>query len=837
MGGIAQVHEPYPATHRPRALRDLPEARVDLGRTHGYLGFPSNDQELIVPPAELRPRSSGPAAPSATYRLQITADFTLYDAAAVAGYLAELGVGAVYVSPLLRSSTGSSHGYDVVDHRLVDPDRGGEAGLATLAHACRAAGLGLVVDIVPNHMGVADPGENHAWWDVLRLGQKSPFARWFDIDWQINDGRVLIPVLGDDADPAADLSVADGELRYHEHRYPIAPGTGEGSPAAIHDRQHYRLVSFRRADTAQNYRRFFAETDLAGLRVEDPAVFDATHVEILRWVSEYGVTGLRIDHPDGLVDPGGYLDRLAAAAPTCWITVEKITEPSEQLPRAWPVAGMTGYDALSEVNALLVDPAAQGAMTRLYVELTGDDRDFEQHIADGKRMVATTILQAEVFRLARLVPEVGGPNGTVAALTELAVAFPVYRSYLPLGAEYLAEAVRRATTRQPDQPLLTAAIDALLPRLSDPHDELCVRFQQLTGAVMAKGVEDTAYYRYTRFIGLNEVGGDPGTFGSGIADFHTAQERRAKITPAGMTTLSTHDTKRGEDIRARLAVLAELPDEWGDTARRLMALVPVPNAAFGYLIWQTAVALCAVLEPALPASGEAEDRRRARFQAYAEKAMREAADGTGWVDRDEGFETAVHAAVDAAYDRPEVRELICSLSARIEPHGLVNSLSQKVIQLTMPGVPDVYQGSEQWEDSLADPDNRRPVDFGARHKALTSLTAPPAVDGSALAKLWVVSRALRARRDHPELFTGYRPLLVDGPAQEHLVAFDRGGAITLATRLPAGLSAAGGWGGTTLNLPPGRYRDAFTGSRHTGELSVADALGQYPVALLLVEEP
>jgi (1->4)-alpha-D-glucan 1-alpha-D-glucosylmutase len=799
-------------------------------------------------------------APSATYRLQITADFTLYDAAEVTGYLADLGVSAVYLSPLLRATTGSSHGYDTVDHRVVDPDRGGDGGLAALAQACRSVGLGLVVDIVPNHMGVAVPSENLAWWDVLRLGHRSPFARWFDIDWQINDGKILIPVLGDDADLAADLSVDDGELHYFEHRYPIAPGTGEGSPAAVHGRQHYRLVSFRRADTEQNYRRFFAITELAGLRVEDPLVFDATHAEILRWVREYGVTGLRVDHPDGLVDPGGYLERLAAAAPACWITVEKITEPGEQLPASWPVAGMTGYDALSEVNALLVDPAAEGAMTALYVELTGDDRDFEQHIADGKAMVATSILQAEVCRLARLVPVIG--DQTVAAITELAVAFPVYRSYLPLGAEYLAEAVARAAVRQPD---LTPTIEALLPRLSDPSDELCVRFQQLTGATMAKGVEDTAYYRYTRFIGLNEVGGYPGSFGSGIADFHTAQQRRAEVSPVGMTTLSTHDTKRGEDLRARLAVLAELPDEWGQTARRLMRLAPVPNASFGYLLWQTAIALHATGQPT-----------RARLLAYAEKAMREAADGTAWTDPDTGFETAVLAAVDAAYDNPQMHELIASMSARIAPYGWVNSLSQKVIQLTMPGVPDVYQGSELWEDSLVDPDNRRPADFQSLRASLTALSthsaphthralhahsslnastpanAPPAVDGTALAKLWVVSRALQARRQHPELFTGYTPLLVDEPShagfafeqrhagiafeQRHLVAFDRGGAITLATRLPAGLAAAGGWGETTLTLPPGQYRDMFTGTRHTGELRVADALETYPVALLLIEE-
>ena len=506
--------------------------------------------------------------PSATYRLQVTADFSLLEAAAVTGYLLELGVGAVYVSPLLRSTTGSRHGYDVVDHRLVDPARGGDDGLAALASACRATGLGLVVDIVPNHMGVAAPEENHAWWDVLKLGRESLFARWFDIDWRVNDGRILIPVLGDDANPATDLAVEGDELRYYGHRYPIAPGTGEGSAAQVHDRQHYQLVSFRFADTSQNYRRFFAETELASLRVEDPTVFETTHSEIRRWVADYGVTGLRVDHPDGLVDPGGYLERLATAAPGCWITVEKIAQPGEHLPPTWPVAGMTGYDALREVNTLLVDPADEDAMTRLYIELTGDERSFGQQAEDGKRMVVGSIMQAEVRRLARLVPEAGAADDIVAALAELAIAFPVYRSYLPLGAEYLAQAVRRAIFRQPR---LVATVEALLPRLSDPSDELCIRFQQVTGAIMAKGVEDTAFYRYTRLIGLNEVGGSPGTFGSGVAEFHAAQQRRAVESPEGMTTLSTHDTKRGEDIRARLAVLAEMPAEWGATQRRRTA--------------------------------------------------------------------------------------------------------------------------------------------------------------------------------------------------------------------------------------------------------------------------
>ena len=768
--------------------------------------------------------------PSSTYRLQITADFTLDDAATVTGYLAKLGVGAVYVSPLLHAVSGSAHGYDVVDHRGVDPARGGDHGLNALATACRVAGLAMVVDIVPNHMGVAAPEQNPMWWEVLRLGRKSAYAGWFDIDWTVNDGRVLLPVLGDSADPDGDLKIHEGELRYYEHRFPIAPGTGDGSPAEVHDRQHYELVNFRRGDAELNYRRFFAVTGLAGLRVEDPAVFESSHAEVLRWTREYGVTGLRIDHPDGLVDPQGYLARLAAATPDAWVTVEKITEPGEQLPGSWPVAGMTGYDGLSEVNNVLVDPGAKAAMTSLYVSVTGDERNFEQHVADGKRLVATTILQAEVRRLARLVDV----DDAVAALTELAVAFPVYRSYLPLGREHLDEAVARVARHRPD---LDATVRALLPRLTDPGDELCMRFQQLTGAVMAKGVEDTAYYRYTRLIGLNEVGGYPGAFGCDVDAFHAAQRHRAVTAPKGMTTLSTHDTKRGEDIRARLAVLAEIPQHWGAAVRRLMELAAVPNRAFGYLLWQTAVALPALNEQS---PDDAADAVRPRLHAYAEKAMREAADGTGWIDPDRHFEAAVHAAVDTAFDDCEAQLVIASIAARIEGPARVNSLTQKLIQLTMPGVPDVYQGSELWEDSLVDLDNRRPIDYAQRNALLDSLSSAPRLDHTAAAKLWVVTRALRARRDRPELFTGYTPVPADGPAADHVIAFDRGGAITVATRLPVGLAAAGGWRNAAITVPAGRYTDALTG-RTWGVLGYESAVGmgelltQYPVALLTRE--
>jgi (1->4)-alpha-D-glucan 1-alpha-D-glucosylmutase len=760
-------------------------------------------------------------APISTYRLQLTEHFTLHDAAGVVGYLAQLGIGALYLSPILRAAEGSPHGYDVVDHSLVDPARGGREGLHALSEACREAGLSLVVDIVPNHMGVADATQNDAWWEVLRLGRTSPFAAWFDVDWAYGEDRVLLPVLADDAELERDLSVHEGELRYGDHRYPLRPDTGRTageSAQAVHERQHYELMQARRADTDQNYRRFFAIADLAGLRVENDEVRDVTHREIRRWVDEEEVTGLRVDHPDGLAAPGRYLERLAASAPDVWVVVEKITQPNEELTSEWPVAGMTGYDALAQVNAVFIDPGAESEFDRIYRDITGDGRTWTEHVRGGKHHVASTILCAEIRRLARLAPAV-----TLAeeALLELVIAFPVYRSYMPEGANHLRQAADLAIQREPH---LLPAINELLPRLSDPADEVCIRFQQTTSAVMAKGVEDTAFYRYSRLIGLNEVGSSPGQFGLRVADFHAAQVRRAEREPYGMTTLSTHDTKRGEDLRARLAVLAELPEEWAETASQLQRMAPMPNAALGYLLWQSLVATGLI--------------ERERVHAYAEKSMREASEGTRWADPDAAFEEAVHAALDSAYDRAEVRALLEHFATGIDPYGWSNSLAQKLVQLTMPGVPDLYQGSELFNGSLVDPDNRRPVDFSRGIDALNVLEAArtgPAAYDTPLAKLWVTRQALHARRDLPHLFVDYRPLLLEGAAGEHLIAFDRGGAITLATRLPVGLRRKGGWGESALSLPDRNYRDALTDEPYKGTVDLGQLFRRYPVALLLAE--
>jgi (1->4)-alpha-D-glucan 1-alpha-D-glucosylmutase len=745
--------------------------------------------------------------PSSTYRLQLNRRFTLDDAARVVGYLAELGVGAVYLSPILQSTIGSDHGYDTTDVSHIDHDRGGEAGLERLMTSARLAGLGVIIDIVPNHLGIEHPIENPAWWDVLRLGQESPYSSWFDIDW--SRGRIVVPVLGDDPE----LSVVDGELRYFEHRFPLAPGTwSEGDDAAaIHDRQHYELVHYTRGNTELNYRRFFAITTLAGVREEDPTVFDAMHALVRGWC-EFGATGLRIDHPDGLRDPLGYLHRLRSFASEQWITVEKILETGEELPKTWPVAGSTGYDAMREVNGVFIDHDQEAELTALYQQLTGDTGTLADHIEAGKRLVLDTLLPAEVRRMAALVPDIADAS---AALAEVAIAFEVYRSYLPEGVADLDQALATAAGRRPE---LTATLDQLSPRLHDHGDDLALRMQQLSSAAMAKGVEDTAYYRYSRFIALNEVGGNPDQFGIPLDDFHTLQAARLRGQPASMTGLSTHDTKRGEDVRARLAVLSEIPQTWAAFAELFLSMTAIPNRLFGYFLAQTLVG-AGPIEPA-------------RMHAYAEKAMREASDGTTWTAPEPSYEAAVHEAVDAAYQDPQLRAEWDKINSVITLPGWSNSLGQKLVQLTMPGVPDVYQGTELWEDSLVDPDNRRPVDFDERMRVLRSLgDRPPTLDESGAAKLWITRQALRLRSRRPDWFSGYQAVTAHGSAHDHLMGFDRGGAMTFATRLSIKLAGDGGWRDTTVEIP-GDYIDVLTGQRWSQAVTAAELFATYPVALL-----
>jgi (1->4)-alpha-D-glucan 1-alpha-D-glucosylmutase len=772
------------------------------------------------------------AVPSSTYRLQLHAGLTFGQAAELTDYLAELGAGALYASPMLESTPGSNHGYDVVDPTRASSERGGEAGRQQLSGALRRAGLGLIVDIVPNHVGVAVPTINPWWSDLLVHGRGSAYASYFDVDWDA--GPLLLPVLGADTeadeDPELDkLELVRDEhgypgLRYYEHLFPVAYGSADhGSPREVHERQHYRLVAWRRGAAELTYRRFFDVSTLAAVRVEDPVVFEAAHREVLRWVHAGDVDGLRVDHPDGLTDPGGYLRRLRAAlGPDRWLLVEKILGVGETMPASWPVDGTTGYEALREICGVFVDPAGAGLLTQFAAEHTGQRLAAHAVERAARREVAGSILVAEVRRIARLLTQLD-PGKAAEAVAELLCSFPVYRSYLPEGRQALDVAVSVARTNRPD---LAEPLELIYGRmLAEPDGELARRVQQTSGMVTAKGVEDTAFYRWNRLVALNEVGGDPARFGVSVAELHAAAAAREASTPATMTTLSTHDTKRSEDVRARLAVLAELPGEWATAMRGWAAAHPLPERSLELLAWQ-----CLVGAWPIPAD---------RMAAYLLKAAKEAKLATSHVHAVPEVDEAIAAWPAAVLADAEVVASIEEFIARIAPAGWSNSLGQKLLQLAGPGVPDVYQGTECFEYSLVDPDNRRPVDFPARRALLARLDEHwlPPVDASGAAKLLVTTSALRLRRYRPELFTGYRPLVADGPAAAHAVAFARDpGLVAVATRLPVGLAARGGWGDTVLALPDGAddWTDVVTGESVAGSTpKLADLLARYPVALLV----
>ncbi|MDP9432178.1 MAG: malto-oligosyltrehalose synthase [Actinomycetota bacterium] len=821
------------------------------------------------------------SAPLSTYRVQLRAEFGFEQTARIIDYLADLGVETLYFSPFLTASPGSAHGYDVTDHAEVSPELGGEDKLRQVSDRLRAAGMRAVLDVVPNHMTVPVPESlNAQWWDVLRLGPQSPHAPWFDIDWQSpdNPGQVLLPVLGRplgecirDGELSVEASGPDsgpgGEpvLRYYDHVFPLAPGTADrrGDLVDLLAAQHYRLAYWRVAAEELNYRRFFDVTTLAGVRVEEPAVFDATHEKVLSLLDEGVLSGLRIDHPDGLADPQGYLDRLAERTGGAWVVAEKILEHGEQLPPDWACAGTTGYDALNSVLSLSIDPANESAFTALYEAVTGADTALAQVVEDAKRLVVRDILSAEVNRLVRLLGTICRADPTLRdnperwlreALVEVLTATPVYRAYVRQGEEpdpvalgRLDAAVSRATERLPARAAQIALIrEAALGRAGTSASdtpaaaaasEFVTRFQQTTGPVMAKGLEDTAFYRYLRFTALNEVGGDPGAFGGSPQEFAKRCEQMQRDWPATMTTLSTHDTKRSEDVRARIAVLSEMPAGWADAVTYWRAAAARhrtgswPDGPTEYLFWQTLVGAWP-----LPAD---------RALAYLEKASREAKLHTSWTDPDQAYDEALARFVRGVLDDPVLMQSVeAFVTDELLLPGWINSLAAKLVQLTMPGVPDVYQGSELWDLSLVDPDNRRPVDYETRRRLLAELdtgSAVPDVDGTGAAKLLVVSRALRARRQHPAAFGAdgtYAPLTVAGSAAEHLVGFVRGNQLcTLAPRLVVGLRRHGGWNDTTVELPDGRWRNALTGAVvDGGRVGVADVLADFPVALLIREE-
>lgn len=802
------------------------------------------------------------AVPRSTYRLQLTAEFTLSDAAAVVPYLASLGVSHLYLSPVLQAAPGSTHGYDVVDHSRISEPLGGEAGMRALADTVHASGMGIVVDVVPNHMAVPEPESlNTALWSVLRDGPTSEFARWFDVDWSAQHRSFLMPVLGDRigrcldrGEITLDTSGPEPVLRYYSHEFPVRDGTvGLALPELV-DQQWYRLAHWRVADEELNYRRFFDVGALVAVRVEDPEVFAATHGLLLNLHADGVIDGFRIDHPDGLADPRGYLRQLSEAAPDAWIVAEKILEGDETLPDDWPCAGTTGYDALARLTGVAVDPSGAEPLASLWASIAPDElRDYAVVADTSKRQILATSLRAEVARLVDLAHQISQEDltyrdltrqGLQTAIVEMLVAFPVYRAYVVPGEPPPEQAVAVLDE-------VTAGCTGTHPRLTDElayirdlalgrlgtreggrRAEFVVRFGQTCGPVMAKGVEDTTFYRWHRLVALNEVGGNP-QHGAVLPDeFHTWTARQQRSWPDSMTALSTHDTKRSEDVRARIVTLSEIPDRWRDAvqgwrdaAAGYRSSSGWPDPETEYLMWQTLIG-------SWPIGID-------RLGPYLLKAAREAKRHTGWTDPDPDYEQALTSFAEAVLADDGICASVRSFVEKIAPWARVASLSMKLAQLTMPGVPDVYQGCELADYSLVDPDNRRPVAFDERAARLARLDEGGAPGDLADEKLRVVAAALRLRRDHPDWFAddaGYDPLPT---TTTHALGFTRAAAVvTVVTRRPHDLAASGGWQDARVVLGDGPWRDLLSGTPHTGgSVLLADLLDALPVALLVRERP
>ncbi|WP_028814886.1 malto-oligosyltrehalose synthase [Streptomyces flavidovirens] len=783
--------------------------------------------------------------PTATYRLQLHSDFPFSAAEEAVPHLAALGVSHLHLSPVLEAVPGSQHGYDVVDHARVRAELGGEEGLRALARTAAAHGLGLILDIVPNHMAVPAPESlNRPLWEVLREGPGSPYARWFDIDWEGGGGKVLLPVLAHRlGDELEDLTVDGETLRYYDHTFPLREGTASLPMPELLDAQWYRLGWWRLARTELNYRRFFTISELIGVRVEDPEVFAASHAKILELVRDGVVEGLRIDHPDGLADPEAYLRRLGEAVGGRWTVVEKILTGPERLPAEWPVAGTTGYDALYRIDGLFTDPDGTGELTAHYRDFAGPAGDrggyWEATVRRSAYKVLTHELAAETRYLVRTAERICAADPALrdyapwalrTAVRELLVRVPVYRPYVTAGgpcpesaeAAVPVEAARQAKAAfavREEAAVVDVVRDLALGKLGGGPDRaaFCARFAQTASALRAKSVEDTAFYRYTPLISANEVGGEPGAPSVSPADFHAFCERLARDWPATGTVLSTHDTKRSADVRARIAVLSECPQRW---ARLLAGLAPVPapDAHLAWTAWQTALGF-----------GEPDAER---LTAALLKSVREAGLHTSWTEQDAGYEQAVADFVAAGPAGPPF-ETVAKFARDLGPYVRANVLGAALLHLTMPGVPDLYQGTERELRALVDPDNRRPVDF-----------TPPAADEDGLSaeKYAVTVAALGLRRTRPEVFgeSGtYTPLTAAGPAADHCVAFCRSGqTVTAVTRLSLRLAEAGGWRDTELALPEGRWGDVLApGREFTGSVRVADLFTERPVSLLTRKQP
>ncbi|MGI8926805.1 MAG: malto-oligosyltrehalose synthase [Tepidiformaceae bacterium] len=931
----------------------------------------------MSPPPVHHPPPARYGTPRASYRLQLNAEFTFANVLAAVPYLDSLGISHLYLSPIWAASPGSTHGYDVIDHGRINPELGGLAALYALGEALVAREMGLILDVVPNHVGVAG-GDNPWWRDVLRFGPASHHADFFDIDWeaqpQLASGVLVLPILGKpfgEALEAAEFSLTlhEGEigLSYYHHHLPVAPGhyssilglpalgpasrltdpaslpalveildllpradsaqqrrlldrfaalvngdpairqyvehaldeyTGSPGQPSSFDRlervildQHYRPADWRVAGEEINYRRFFDINDLAAIRVEREDVFEATHQLLFDLVARGIATAVRVDHIDGLYDPLAYLRRLRQRLDRCLtslpagsvpIYVEKILAGAEQLPASWPVAGATGYEFMARADGLLIDRSAESVLTRTWAEFAGESRRFGRVTAEARTQVADESFAGELNVLAMQLHRIARRHrrhrdNTLGSLHEALVAvmarFPVYRTYIddgepaPGSDATIERAVRDA--RLADPSLSGHALDFLREVLLlhggdyDP-DEMARRthfrrrFQQVSGPVMAKGVEDTAFFRYARLLSLNEVGSDPAHLGADPSAVHAWFRDRARAWPGAMSATSTHDTKRGEGARARLHVLSELPREWRREVRAWARInarhrttlegESSPSAALEYYLYQTLVASLA--------EGGIDEAYRERLHTHLTKAMREAKQQTTWTRINEDYEAACHGFLDAVLDRRRSPAFVRRLNAFVHgllPAAALNGTAQLLLKALAPGFPDFYQQAESGGLTLTDPDNRLPPDFAALEDILTRAANPPGASemGTPAARLWLMRTLLDVRREHSQLLQcgDYLPLAARGPFQRHIFAFARtaGGRalVALIPRLPLllldGEQAINPqvWGSTEVELPPGRrrWRNLLTGApvAASGYVSCREVLDRFPFAVLVSE--
>ncbi|WP_295644347.1 malto-oligosyltrehalose synthase [uncultured Corynebacterium sp.] len=768
---------------------------------------------------------------SATYRLQLRGPgdnpaeaFTFSDATTRVPYLARLGVTHLYLSPIMTAPKESTHGYDVTNPTEINPELGGMEGFKQLAEAARDAGLKILIDIVPNHVGVDTPKLNPWWWDVLAKGKDSEFVEYFDIDFSPQngaEGRIGLPMLGSPNDVSA-LEVDGDELVYYDHRFPIAEGTNHGTPQEIHDLQHYKLMFWR--DGIISYRRFFSINGLAGIRQEDPVVFEHWHRVLNQLLAADLVDGVRVDHPDGLANPFQYLKKLRKLiGKERWLLVEKILGVDEPLDPRLTVDGTTGYDALREFDGVFVHRPAETILGDLAEEHTGkrwDARDFEEAETQQKKVAATDELAAEIRRLAAAVRT---DNWSTAGesvydeelqevLVELIAAMPVYRADYESLSRVTSTVIAEKMMQRPEwQDALDLIATALISR-----SEANTRFAQVCGAVMAKGVEDTAFYRGSRLVSLQEVGGAPGRFGVSPAEFHLLQAERARLWPRAMTTLTTHDTKRGEDVRSRITTLTEFPEEFA----QLVAKIPYVDGVTCHFLLQNIIGVW-------PAEGDVTDELRNRVHDYAMKAMREAGLHTTWYDVNEEFEASIHDWIDDVCENhaSELAEFV----AMVDEASVSIANGKKVLQLLAPGIPDVYQGTEVLTDHLVDPDNRRAVNFDALEEALERVSRGD-IRTRDDERMHLVTTALRVRKQCELDGAKYLPVMATGPYERHMLGMLRGDDVmVLVTRRPRTVPD---WEDTTVTLPEGMWEEQLGGGMFEGTVKLATLFKHRPQAIL-----